>query len=183
MKETQMISSPELSVTQLPVKTPVYGTLVGLMNVKNFDFGKEVVHRLGAELEVALQKADTKSIKLLLRFLAELANANVVLPSALLSIFDQMLVSVGENKGDEVILGQRRSDFFVYAILSTLPYAGRELADRNPEELDRVLDTIEAYLSKRSSAVNAVVAVYDTEEVRICGIFCVLRGGEGRRTY
>lgn len=87
----------------------------------------------------------------------------MILPAALLSLFDSMLNIVVESK-DEASVAQRRSDFFVYVILMTLPFAGHELADRNPEELDRILETIDVYISKRSTAVNPAIAVFDTEE-------------------
>jgi nuclear cap-binding protein subunit 1 len=161
-------------VRELSLKTPVYGTLVGLLNVKNADFGREITQRTGNELEAALRRGDGESVKLLVRFIGELANANVVPSSAVVAVFDQLLAPAAAfaGSGDEATAtAQKRADLFIYIILSVLPYTANNLADRCPDDLERMLDTIKLYLAKRSTAVLSAVAVYEAEEVRLVLIF------------
>ena len=41
---------------------------------------------------------------------------------------------------------QVRADWYVYAVLSSLPWVGRELIDKKGPEFERMLDTIEGYI-------------------------------------
>ena len=41
-----------------PVKTPTYGTLVGLLNAKNPELGKRIVEKLSGTLQEAFDHVD-----------------------------------------------------------------------------------------------------------------------------
>lgn len=41
---------------------------------------------------------------------------------------------------------QVRSDWYVYAVLSSLPWVGKELYEKKDVEMDRLLNQIEGYL-------------------------------------
>lgn len=43
-----------------------------------------------------------------------------------------------------------RSDTYVYAVLSCLPWVGRELYEKKEQDLERLLKHIEIYVRKRS---------------------------------
>ena len=163
------------SVTQLPTKTAVYATLCGLLNVKNGDFGGEIVSRAATDLTQAFHTNNAKAIKLLVRFFAELAKANVIRPAVVLSILGQLLSSAQQQQQqqqeDPSNVSQRRSDFFIFVIFATLPYIAQQLAQSYQDELDNILNGVEAYLAKRSTAVNMAITIYETEEV--CFINCV----------
>ena len=53
----------------LSMKTNIYGTLVGLINVSNNEFGANVVNQARDLLVLALQKGDWMRAKLLVRYL------------------------------------------------------------------------------------------------------------------
>lgn len=44
------------------------------------------------------------------------------------------------------LCGQVRSDWFVYVVLSCLPWVGKELYEKKDVEMDRLLSQIEGYL-------------------------------------
>eukprot|EP00005_Dracoamoeba_jomungandri_P013753 CAMPEP_0174265190 /NCGR_PEP_ID=MMETSP0439-20130205/25516_1 /TAXON_ID=0 /ORGANISM="Stereomyxa ramosa, Strain Chinc5" /LENGTH=793 /DNA_ID=CAMNT_0015351511 /DNA_START=36 /DNA_END=2417 /DNA_ORIENTATION=- len=167
----QIVTMIFTCVKLLPVKIPVYGTLVGLLNVKNFDFGKDVVRQCSIELEKAFMEGNNKNIKYLIRFLGELLNANVILPAALLSLFEEMLSVVPEDAAmessnlTEAPTSKGRSSLFAYVIMITLPYVGQRLFSRHPDELEHIIENLSLYLSKSRKVMNPAVTVYNNEEV------------------
>lgn len=48
--------------------------------------------------------------------------------------------------GGVCLCRQVRSDWFVYVVLSCLPWVGKELYEKKDVEVDRLLSQIEAYL-------------------------------------
>jgi hypothetical protein len=113
------------SVYEQPVKTGIYGTLVGLLNTKNFEFGREIVTKVSNELQELLKNVDFRRLRLLVRFIAELVNANVLNPSTLLSLLGQFLSVLSEDpssddKERQQLIQQRRSDAFAGVVMSTL---------------------------------------------------------------
>ncbi len=135
----------------------MYGTLVGLINVKNPDFGKEVVERASTNLESALSKRDIMQAKMLLRFLAELTNAHVLAAPSLISLTNQFL---------DHAINSANSHFYVYAVLMMLPYVGAHLSRHFPQDLQRLIAALESYLADHKFPVNPLVAPYPTQEVQ-----------------
>lgn len=102
-------------VLALPTKTSVYGTLVGLLNTKAPEFGREacvlmslltggkVVGRIYDELVVALKRNEFYNIKYLVRFLCELVNARVVLSKSVFSLLEKLLTDGRQSLGPLLI--------------------------------------------------------------------------------
>ncbi|KAK3042646.1 hypothetical protein RJ639_000898 [Escallonia herrerae] len=136
---------------QLPHKIPFYGTVVGLLNLEYEDFVKKVVEKTQTNLQDALDSGDCNGIRICLRFLTVLICSKVLQPSSLVVVFETLLSSaattVDEEKGNPA--WQARADFYITSILSCLPWGGSELVEQVPEEIERVLVGIEAYLSIR----------------------------------
>jgi len=145
------------SVRQLPSKTPVYGTLVGLVNVRHAAFGGELVAKVSEQLQRALQERSALDTKLLLRFTAELANARVVPPGDVLALFEQLLASSAEIDD-----AQQHSDlaFYAYLVLITLPFVALTLQRELPEGLDRLLRTLQRYVQAHKCTVNPLLLVF-----------------------
>ena len=105
------------------------------------------------------------------RFLADLVNCHVVTINSLFLMFDtfvdvclednvpqvrqhksqiMMLLTYCVKRTNDTItrrcLLQVRADWYVYAVLSSLPWVGRELIDKKGPEFERMLDTIEGYI-------------------------------------
>lgn len=147
-------------VTELPTKTPVYGTLAGLLNVKNMDFGADLTSLLGEQLQGALDAGDTLKVKMLVRFAGELVNSNVLGVANYVGLLDRFIDAATESLGVAGARAQERADFFVLVALGALPWVGRQLAEGRPTDLQRQLKNVEAYLGKRSRAMNDVVSPF-----------------------
>jgi nuclear cap-binding protein subunit 1 len=143
------------------VKTPVYGTLVGLINAKNADFGKDVVNRAGERLQQALNERNALDVKLLTRFVAELVNAHVVAAGDLLGLFELLLASASSEAGLHSDL-----EYYAYVILITLPFAAHALLRDLPASgLEDLLSTLHRYVHTHKSPVNPLLLVYPEPQV------------------
>eukprot|EP01132_Coremiostelium_polycephalum_P000544 gene544-686_t len=149
-------------ISSLPFKTPIYGTLVGLINLKNFEFGKEIVCGLVDELNDALAKKKFISAKLLIRFIIELVHANVLPSNAVFEIFEALLsVLNGEYT-------QNKADFYVYLVLVTIPWAGEHLSHTNEGQLNALIEELESYVGgNRSRSENKFFQSYNEGDDRI----------------
>jgi hypothetical protein len=84
------------SVSLQPLKTPLYGTLAGLLNASDADLGRDIVARTGSDLHAALLAHNFTQVKILVRFAAELVNANALEAKSLAGLLDQMLTVATE---------------------------------------------------------------------------------------
>ncbi|KAI8992033.1 armadillo-type protein [Mycotypha africana] len=135
-------------VTELPTKAPVYGTLIGLLNITSHDIVSKLMIEFNKTFEQALQSFQWFKVKQLLRFYGELVNANVILPTTYCNLLNDLL-SVLDQPNQQP---RQRLDCIVYIILATLPWAGKELSERCATELDeQVLKKIEIYMQRRGS--------------------------------
>lgn len=70
-------------------------------------------------------------------------------------MYSRMLVLICLFLGQQLLkwkisLSTVRSDTYVYAVLSCLPWVGRELYEKKEQDLERLLKHIEIYVRKRS---------------------------------
>lgn len=105
-----------------------------------------------------LKSCNWNSARYCLRFLADLVNCHVISANSLLALFDNLLDAVKEEGVPMV-----RKDWYAYAVLSCLPWVGRELYEKKEHELNMLLTTIEVYLNKRSKKHLAVLRVWATD--------------------
>lgn len=151
---------------QLPHKIPLYGTLIGLMNLENEDFGRKIVESTQANFQDALYSGNCNRIRILLRFLTVMMCSKVLQPSSLVVVFETLLSSaattVDEEKGNPS--WQARADFYIICILSCLPWGGAELSEQVPEEIERVMVGIEAYLSIRRHNSEAGLSFFEDDD-------------------
>ena len=150
-------------VTLLPLKTPLYATLVGLLNVKNNEFVGEVVNAAKHALETALRERGWSRSRILVRFLCELVNCNVLLASAVVAIFSQFVDVI---KGHESRAGSRaQCDFYAGLIVWAMPWIGPELFKRRKDDLSSLMDVLKTYFSEQRTAPDLeAVAVFRTSE-------------------
>lgn len=148
---------------QLPHKVPLYGTLIGLLNLENEDFVKKILESTQKNLQDALDSGDCNKIRVSLRFLTVLMCSKVVQPSSLVVVFETLLSSaatiVDDEKGNPS--WQARADFYITCILSCLPWGGSELGEQIPDEIERVMVGIEAYLSIRRHVSDVGLSVFE----------------------
>ncbi|CAA0842134.1 Nuclear cap-binding protein subunit 1 [Striga hermonthica] len=148
---------------QLPHKMPLYGTLVGLLNLEDEDFVRRVVENTHDSLQIALDTGNCNSVRILMRFLTVLMCSKVLIPSALMVLFETLLSSaattVDDDKGNPS--WQACADFYISCILSCLPWGGAELVEQVPDEIDRVMVGIQAYMSIRRHVSDAGCSVFE----------------------
>lgn len=151
---------------QLPHKIPLFGTLIGLMNLENEDFVRKVVESTQTNLQDGLDTGNCNRIRTLMRFLTVLMCSKVLQPSSLVVVFETLLSSaatiVDEEKGNPS--WQACADFYITCILSCLPWGGAELVEQVPEEIERVMVGVEAYLSIRRHAFDTGLSFFEDDD-------------------
>ncbi|XP_062405532.1 nuclear cap-binding protein subunit 1 [Sardina pilchardus] len=143
----------------LPEKLTVYTTLVGLLNARNYNFGGEFVEAMIRQLKETLKANLYDEAAYLIRFLSDLVNCHVIAAPSMVAMFENF-VSVTQEED----IPQVRSDWFVYVVLSCLPWVGKELYEKKDVEMDRLLNQIEAYLKKRQKIHVPMLQVWSADK-------------------
>lgn len=162
--ESEILSVLMQCAEELPHKSPLYGTLVGLINTEDSNFASKIVQQTHDRIQGALDSGECNKLRVLIRFLTVLMSSNVVAPASLVEVFEALLSSaattVDDEKGNPA--WQPRADFYVFCILASLPWAGLDLSERASEELERVMAGVEAYLSIRKSVSDAAFNAFNS---------------------
>lgn len=136
-------------MAEFPQKICIYSTLIGLLNARNYSFGGDVVEQLLKDFKKFLNSGDYERARILVRFMADLVNTRVISASSLIALFESLIdVTMEDN------IPQVRSDYFVYTVLSALPFVGRELYDKKETEMEQILNTIDNYITKRTKSIH-----------------------------
>nr|CAG4647771.1 EOG090X03JL [Moina brachiata] len=143
---------------QMPEKCTIYSTLVGLLNAKNYNFGGEFVEQLVRNLKDALREGKWEASRLIIRFISDMVNCHVISTSSLLHLYDTFVESALEQGVPQV-----RKDWFIYSILTALPWVGRELFEKKENDLERIMSVIEGYLRRRNTAHVASLRVWNCD--------------------
>ncbi|XP_062857290.1 nuclear cap-binding protein subunit 1 isoform X3 [Trichomycterus rosablanca] len=143
----------------LPEKLTVYTTLVGLLNARNYNFGGEFVEAMIRQLKETLKSNLYSEAVYLIRFLSDLVNCHVIAAPSMLAMFENF-VSVTQEED----IPQVRSDWYVYAVLSCLPWVGKELYEKKDVEMDRLLNQIDGYLKRRQKTHVVMLQVWTAEK-------------------
>ncbi|CAL5402425.1 unnamed protein product [Camellia sinensis] len=148
---------------QFPHKIPLYGTVVGLLNLENEDFVRKVVENTQTTLQDALVAGNCNRIHITMRFLTVMMYSKVLQPISLVVVYETLLSSaaarVDEERGNPS--WQACADFYITCILSCLPWGGAELVEQVPEEIERVMVGIEAYLRIRRHTSDIGFAIFE----------------------
>ena len=128
----------------LQPKSAVYGTLVGLLNIADPEFGASVATRVHKELQQALDDHAPLAIRGLSSFVVELMNARVLEPTAALELLETF-IRVSKEPG----VLPARCDWFMCLAMDTLILCGKELSARKPEDLGAVMGSLRAYAEQR----------------------------------
>lgn len=148
-----------ICIRELPMKTPLFGTLAGVLNARNSEIGQAIVEHMFKYLQSTLEERDWKTLKLAVRFFSEMTNAKMLPASEFLGLLGQFVsVAVDETTP------QPRADTFLRIVLSALPYVGAELNAETPDDLKQMLSTIEVYMSRREELSLNIIKVYPGNE-------------------
>ncbi|XP_070542802.1 LOW QUALITY PROTEIN: nuclear cap-binding protein subunit 1-A-like [Ptychodera flava] len=142
----------------LPEKISVYSTLVGLLNARNYNFGGEFVENVFRNLREFLKTGSFEKARVLVRFLTDLVNCHVIDLSSMLAMYEAFVAVTIEDE-----IPQVRSDWYVYAVLSSIPWIGKELHDKKEMELEKLLSNIEKYISKRKKRYMPFLKVWTSD--------------------
>lgn len=160
--EDEKIKSITTKITKcivaFPTRVATYSTLIGLISVKHYNVSCQIINSLHASYPIYLEAQKWQEALTIMHALASLVNCKVITPSAILAQFNHMLETIHEEN-----IPQTRSDYFVYTILSSLPFVSLEISTSEPEQLEvfeKMLATIEEYLSKRSKCHLNVTRVW-----------------------
>ncbi|TXG72947.1 hypothetical protein EZV62_001526 [Acer yangbiense] len=92
--------------------------------------------------------------------------SKVLQPGPLVVVFETLLSSaattVDEEKGNPS--WQARGDFYVTCILSCLPWGGAEVVEQVPEEIERVMAGLEAYMSIRKHVSDTGLSFFENDD-------------------
>ncbi|KAF8366504.1 ncbp-1, partial [Pristionchus pacificus] len=139
----------------LPDKLTIYSTLVGLLNAKNYNFGGEIVEKLVADLQQTLESEKHRHAANLVTFICDLANCKVLSLTSVVEFLEGLLEAASEDGVPQV-----RSDWFIYAVLRSLPWIGTELKEKKTEELENLLGGVDAYMQQRSRTHIRILQVW-----------------------
>ncbi|XP_050538611.1 nuclear cap-binding protein subunit 1 isoform X2 [Daktulosphaira vitifoliae] len=128
----------------MPEKCTIYSTLVGLLNAKNYNFGGEFVENIVRTFKDSLKNNSWNEARVILRFIGDLVNCHVVSANSFVQLMASLLDVTKEDGVPNV-----RKDWYCYAVMSCLPWVGRELYEKRESPLEMLLTTIEVYLNKR----------------------------------
>ncbi|KAI6661177.1 Nuclear cap-binding protein subunit 1-like [Oopsacas minuta] len=128
----------------LPERTASFAALIGVLNHQNYDFVEDFVHTLKEELEKSLSRCRFNTAAQIMRFLSELLNCNVLSTSSLLTIYNVFITVTYEKD-----IPQNRADWYIWAVLSALPWAAAQIDQDKPKGLEEILTIIESYISTK----------------------------------
>lgn len=147
-------------IVSFPTRVGTYATLVGLIDIKHYNVACQIINILHASYSVYLEAQKWQEALTIIHFLSSLVNCKVLRASALLSQFEFMLESTLEDN-----IPQARSDYYVYTVLSSLPYVAQELAqEETKENFEKMMTTIENYLNKRSKNHLSAIRVWQSSD-------------------
>jgi nuclear cap-binding protein subunit 1 len=150
-----VLSTVVTCMKRLSAKGSIYGTLVGLLNARSADVGRQFVSRIGEALSESLAEHRRDESRLLLRAVAELTNAHVIASSSLMALFSQLLDTIPSQELDE-----SRSDFIVYLVVSTLPFAGRTLSLEEKDAFGSLMNDVDQFMADRSRSLGSTLSVF-----------------------
>lgn len=116
-QETPFSDPHNASATDLPAKTVVYSTLVGIINLKIPEFVGRLIQDAATLLVAKLAAGDWIRVKTLTRFFAILAEINVISVTSLYELLAQMQ-NMCEKHADHIHVQEQ----FVNVLMLTLPW-------------------------------------------------------------
>ncbi|KAM3727998.1 Nuclear cap-binding protein subunit [Dirofilaria immitis] len=142
-------------ICNVPDKLTVYSTLVGLLNAKKYNFGAELLDELLSRLNTLMKTNDFDRALHIMIFFSDLVNCRVITSNSFVDFLGDLI-----NCASEAEIPQVRRDWFIYVFLHCLPWVGQELAEKNQDQLNTLLDNVEKYLNSRNKEHVKILQVW-----------------------
>ncbi|EFO94618.1 CRE-NCBP-1 protein [Caenorhabditis remanei] len=143
----------------LPNRVTVYTTLVGLLNAKNFNFGGEVVEKLIAEQQDLLTKQKYQEAQNVAIFLCDLGNSGVLTAQSIGEYLESFISAAFEENMPQV-----RNDYYIQTVLRCLPWIGKELTEKSPEQMENIVEAVGKYLELRNKNHVTLLQVWSSTD-------------------
>ncbi|KAH8291895.1 hypothetical protein KR054_001978 [Drosophila jambulina] len=149
----------ETCVLEHPGHVSAYATFVGLANVRSFRFGADCIQFMVRKLRQCLLQAEWQSARIILRFLVDLLNCNVITSASLLKLLTAFVAEC-EDPCEAGAIGddQARCDWLALCVLSALPFVGKELNQK--AGFEKLMLTLQIYVKKRSPLHVPLLSVW-----------------------
>lgn len=161
----------ELVITQLPAKMTAWAAITRVIGVRKPMFVSDMINIAQAQISSELGKGNSKVVKFWLRYLASLANLNMVNPNHLMLLLE-MLLGVANEPNTPL----PKADGFVYLVLATLPWTCEKLHAEVGLDLAKLMAFVSSFMSSRDGKkkelglerVSNAISVYrNVEESRL----------------
>lgn len=148
-------------IVSFPSRIPTYSTLISLISTKHYNVSSQIVETLHSSYTQYFEAQRWQEALTIFQTLAYLVNCRVIQPHALLTQFEHF-IDLSQEEG----IPQKRSDYLIYSILSSLPFAGLVLSDQTeqPNNFDKILSSLEVYLDKRDKSHVEKLRVWQTSD-------------------
>lgn len=144
-----------------PGQASAYATLVGLINVADFEFGSEcllfMAHKVGESVHIR----DWNRCRGVVHCMVDLYHCQVLPSSYILKLLAAFLKDCEALKDPDDLVGvtpQIRRDFLAYCVLSAMPLIGRDLEGETA--FDKLIVSLQIYIKKRSALHTNMLSVW-----------------------
>lgn len=122
----------------------------------------ELLEHLSSCLKDSIKNGHFFIAHRLIRFITNLVNVKVITTQSIFEIFEHFVgLTATFNDTDRI---QARIDFYVYCMLSSLPWCGKEIYDKHGPQLDDLLKTLQDYLKKRDKSYMPMLKVWLSDD-------------------
>ncbi|CAI4221052.1 unnamed protein product [Auanema sp. JU1783] len=143
-------------VLAMPEKITLYSTFVGLLNSKYFNFGGEMIEKLNSEITTKMVASNYNHALYMILFVCDLGNSRVLTIDSIAEFLEGLVQAAFEESR------QVRTDWFIYAVLHSLPFIGNELKEKKKENLDNILEGCERYIEDRKKPYVSLISVWES---------------------
>ncbi|EDX12083.1 GD19424 [Drosophila simulans] len=156
-----IISVLVISLGNYPGQASAYATLVGLINVADFEFASECVLFMVQKVGESVHTRDWNKCRGVVHCLVDLYNCRVIPSSYILNLLAAFMKDCEALKDPDDLVGitpQVRRDFLAYCVLSAMPLIGREL--EGEAAFEKLMVSLQIYIKKRSALHSTMLSVW-----------------------
>lgn len=158
-KRQEIIDVMHECATKLPEKLSIYSTFLGILNIRNPNFSEDLIDSFVTSLKRHLKSGQFTFVQRLIRFISDLVNVNFLSTKSVLKLYQAFVETINDTGSS-----QMRTDFYVYCVLSSIPWNAKLLYEKHGPEFDDILDNIKKYLGKRQKDYMPLIKVWSNDD-------------------